>query len=1359
MPAPFDPYQAWLDIPPQHQPPDHYRLLGVKRFERSGEVIERAAQQRVAALQAHASGPHAEQCRRLLRELSAAQSCLLNEQRRAAYDRALLESAVQEAARPAGHGPGPKASAEQFLDLLDEKDLLPGELLLSLRRRLLEMGGSVPAAKIAQLLVRKGLLTPVLARRLLGAAGAPTGAQAQTPRQGPAVDKPHKPAATGQRTQEPAQPETQPKASSGGRAVEEGAGPAPAQEELGLAPLEEELGLVPLEGEQRAPAAHEAKPPRESPAAGTSPQPPADQAPSARAKTKKTKQPETPKSAAPPAGPSSTDAFGSLLDEELPPLGAEGADAVGDLLSSGAADLATGPGLAPAQPAWAPTRGWSARLRRLRQSRWAWVGAAGVVALLVAVLLIYRVVGARSAAAALPEAEAHFRAGHYAEAVALFDRYLNWHSDQPKAGPARVARVRARLHQLVEQASSPQQTLDAACDMLPPIVGEPAYDDQSAADVALLLGRVAETAIAQGREQQNTAMLDQARSAIELMRRFAPRATQQGNALARLEASLARAAREPARGNQLADALAAFERAAKASDPQAAETALVAVLDRHPELGADERLQRALRSLPEAWQQAAEWVDQPLQPAPTPPPSPVARAVVLCRSQPADAEPDPAAPPVLVALRGAVWALDAATGRVLWQRPLSPAGAQSAVFLPGRAGSDPNASAAAGGSVLLADRLRGELVCVEPSDGRLRWRLALDEPMGLAAASLGGKAVVALQDGKVLAVDPATGTAQGHFQLPAAIELGPTVDAARGLVFQPAHDGRVLFVLDFDEQRCVQAGVLGESAQRLAGPVVVAGDRLLACVNGPQRAGALVVFSISASRGSQRGPLRLLERIPLKGRLAGAPVVGDGDVLVVTDTGRASLFHWEEQGTLKLLLSQDVPGLAGVPCSVRPAGDRLWAARGPLCAYRIERAQKRLALEWIDPAAHTVAALLPAAGENVCCVRRAPNLPGAQVAAVPAAGPLPAEEANWCWKTELGVPALPDSLVQTEGGHCLVASAAGAVFVWEWPGAASPDESETSSARAAQAAARTNTGDVLPQVVDQALAVAEMEGPGRPFQWAVACGDLLVLLARESQAAWILEPENTQAGLRRVWLPGAPACRPVAWGDKLLLASTSGQVWLFDPRAGWAAAAPFQASFTLEAMPAMNGLAAVGEGEAVLCDARGRLYVLRMEPQPVPHVAGAQIAAEARIVSSLTAAGKSAFGVDQSGRLVRFEAPELVSIATSVPPVQPTWGPVGAGGRIWLADAKGRVACVSGAGELLWQVTLEGGPPQGVPLVEDQSVWLATADGAVVRLALETGEAIGRAETGRALTSGVLRCGDRLVVCTADGALVEVSLR
>jgi formylglycine-generating enzyme required for sulfatase activity len=81
----FDPYHKWLGIPPEEQPPNHYRLLGIALFEDDRDVIEAAADQRMAFVQQMATGPHVEASQKLLNELARARICLLGPDR-AAYD-------------------------------------------------------------------------------------------------------------------------------------------------------------------------------------------------------------------------------------------------------------------------------------------------------------------------------------------------------------------------------------------------------------------------------------------------------------------------------------------------------------------------------------------------------------------------------------------------------------------------------------------------------------------------------------------------------------------------------------------------------------------------------------------------------------------------------------------------------------------------------------------------------------------------------------------------------------------------------------------------------------------------------------------------------------------------------------------------------------------------------------------------------------------------------------------------------------------------------------------------------------------------------------------------------------------------
>ncbi len=91
MPGAFDPYRTWLGIPPGQRPPDHYRLLGLPLFEDRPEAIQRAADQRMADLHALQTGEHAQAARELLAEVAAARVCLLDSQKKAAYDRRLRQ--------------------------------------------------------------------------------------------------------------------------------------------------------------------------------------------------------------------------------------------------------------------------------------------------------------------------------------------------------------------------------------------------------------------------------------------------------------------------------------------------------------------------------------------------------------------------------------------------------------------------------------------------------------------------------------------------------------------------------------------------------------------------------------------------------------------------------------------------------------------------------------------------------------------------------------------------------------------------------------------------------------------------------------------------------------------------------------------------------------------------------------------------------------------------------------------------------------------------------------------------------------------------------------------------------------------
>ena len=105
MSSAFDPYYDWLGIPKADQPPHHYRLLGLQTFESNPRVIENAADRLMTQLRGFAAGPNGKLSQQLLNEVAAARACLLDEKRKAAYDKPLRAKLAAAAPKPRAVAP------------------------------------------------------------------------------------------------------------------------------------------------------------------------------------------------------------------------------------------------------------------------------------------------------------------------------------------------------------------------------------------------------------------------------------------------------------------------------------------------------------------------------------------------------------------------------------------------------------------------------------------------------------------------------------------------------------------------------------------------------------------------------------------------------------------------------------------------------------------------------------------------------------------------------------------------------------------------------------------------------------------------------------------------------------------------------------------------------------------------------------------------------------------------------------------------------------------------------------------------------------------------------------------------------
>lgn len=115
MSTTFDPLHKWLGIPPEEQPPNVYRLLGIQTMEADLDVISNAADQRMAYLRNFAVGPHAAYAENLLNQVASARLCLLNSRTKKVYDANLKNRPAKGPMTPPPAGAAPAAADEGAL--------------------------------------------------------------------------------------------------------------------------------------------------------------------------------------------------------------------------------------------------------------------------------------------------------------------------------------------------------------------------------------------------------------------------------------------------------------------------------------------------------------------------------------------------------------------------------------------------------------------------------------------------------------------------------------------------------------------------------------------------------------------------------------------------------------------------------------------------------------------------------------------------------------------------------------------------------------------------------------------------------------------------------------------------------------------------------------------------------------------------------------------------------------------------------------------------------------------------------------------------------------------------------------------
>ncbi len=386
-------------------------------------------------------------------------------------------------------------------------------------------------------------------------------------------------------------------------------------------------------------------------------------------------------------------------------------------------------------------------------------------------------------------ADSDYRGGSYVQAIAKYNTFIEKFGADDRASLARVRIGLAKLWQATPNGANWSTALQVAEEEVNKMAMENAFKDAHS-DLASLLSKIAENLVAEARKKPTADLVAKARKALEMAEnpRYVPKELRPESKLGEARASLGIAEHELARGNELDKALAAMQKATKASKTADAYAACGTLLHQYPDMTNDPRLKKMLLAVSAAQQALVQPVSEAKSAAKDEAQTATIRSVTLAQCDAKGKVGDADGQIALAAVDGAVYGLDAVTGRVLWRRMVGfDANPQAATFPPTPLSPEP------GSDALVVATAHNELLRLEAATGRLKWRYVVGEPFDANPVIAGDKILVATRSGKLITIAAASGRIEGLHPLPSAAQRRsgrrrpPRADLPGRLAYQPLH--------------------------------------------------------------------------------------------------------------------------------------------------------------------------------------------------------------------------------------------------------------------------------------------------------------------------------------------------------------------------------------------------------------------------------------------------------------------------------------------------------------------------------------------------------------------------------------------
>ncbi|NMC19777.1 MAG: hypothetical protein GYA33_05090 [Thermogutta sp.] len=1117
--------------------------------------------------------------------------------------------------------------AEELLNLLQERDLVPPEVIQELRNRAAEASRSpkpLSAAMAAKILVDQGYLSRLLAQRLMAAVEQAHAEKTQRHHPEPIVLK----------KVEPLTKKTDDDRASAGE-----------DEGLELAPLEEADDLFGTPSKKKT-----------GRGAGSREQT-GGEAPAAAAK----KQPA--------AGPQATYGVAGGASQGLDASVPAGPENLFEDLGFPGGSVPTGP---------PPLADPFASLPR-RRNRWdsplLLLGGGALLLLIFVGVIVLFSLNRRSGDELLAEAEADYRAGSYTQAIHKYQRFLK---DFPKHPQAGVTRVRVGLAQIRQTLSGDWlEVWQNTRRVLEEIAVLPDFHPEADAELTAVLPQIGEGLAASAFERADEARIEAAEQVLSAIRRYVPRESRPGKKIADIENTLQLARRRIALNQERTAALGKIREARARGAADEAYEIRRRLVRQFPQLADDEELAAEMSEMCGSLRDGVVREDIPsAPPVETDRDEKVQETAffALLREGRAPVAEDQF---LLMEAEGCVFCLAAATGQLVWQRYVG--GAPPNGLPPAEL---PQVEASGVRSAVLLDHRRHALVWVELATGKELRAIKMPGETAWGPRLIGDAILVGGADSGWFVVDAATGEGLRAIRFPVAVRLPPAVSLPQGDALGPlwfaAAEHSYTFVLSESGRKTEGVIYTGHDRGALVLPPVAMDRYLLLPEVLSNDAARIAVWRWNGESGAE--PVQQLAPV---GRLGGPLQVAGNRLLL--ETADADVMVFELRGDPKTPLVRIAEGKTASPKSggtdwevpryVLLEAGILLAADTALTRFDLQAAAGRIVPQWV--AAENMPVIQPPriVGDAVFHVYRRAGQAGVFAAAVSV------KDGSFYWETRLADPLpLPP---RPEDGALRASTVGGSVCLL--PLEIDAGASTSTPVRLATPRAE-DPADALPQ--PEPNRTASQPEPNHPAAQPqpsrkVSQPQLSRTLHRvplpapgiEAAAAEgrreieIREADGASWKVRRVPLPMEVAGPIARLGREVVVPLRNGSLARIDWAAGRLLGDPYQTPVTPGKSVLWTMLLALPENRVAAAREDGRLWLLSAKNGgwTVEH----EIPLQAALIPPAAVLKTHLFAMDAGRRLTAVNLQTGQAALRETVDERPVWGPFSVGERVWLGTAKG----------------------------------------------------------------------------------------